>query len=243
VQAYWIHKWGNVIVNYIWEAALHADKERIPREKLKFRPVDNGSPYMEIVRENINEKMLGVPLVEVNPLYRFAHIFSELFSKNLKGYEQTREKFFEVSMQYMVQLDLRQGMDKQEYRLCFLLEDILNGVFGVEAAQAIRWFEKENLRQLLRFILDLYECGSSIYLFRKVMRYLYPDSIVYVNNEDTRQLLIYVGRKETETEQKKLAFLQGMFLPIYYEVFLFWEHHFGIIDVEETMELDNMVLF
>lgn len=34
-----------------------------------------------------------------------------------------------------------------------------------------------------------------------------------------------------------------MFLPIYYHVFIFWEHHFGIIDVEETMELDHMVLF
>ena len=198
---------------------------------------------MEIVRENINQKKLEEPLVEVNPLYRFAYIFSEMFSKNLEGYEQTREKFFEIAMQYMVQLDLRQGMDKQEYRLCFLLEDILNGVYGVEAAQAIRWFEKEKLRQLLRLVLDLYECGSSIYLFRKVMRYLYPDSLVYANNEDARQLLIYVGKKETEAEQKKLAFLQGTFLPINYEVFLFWEHHFGIIDVEETMELDNMVLF
>ena len=230
-------------MNYIWEAVLHADEERIPREKLRFKPTDNGSPYMEIVRENINQKKLEEPLVEVNPLYRFAYIFSEMFSKNLEGYEQTREKFFEIAMQYMVQLDLRQGMDKQEYRLCFLLEDILNGVYGVEAAQAIRWFEKEKLRQLLRLVLDLYECGSSIYLFRKVMRYLYPDSLVYANNEDARQLLIYVGKKETEAEQKKLAFLQGTFLPINYEVFLFWEHHFGIIDVEETMELDNMVLF
>lgn len=230
-------------MNYIWEAVLHADEERIPREELRFKPSDNGSPYMEIVRENINQKKLEEPLVEVNPLYRFAYIFSEMFSKNLEGYEQTREKFFEIAMQYMVQLDLRQGMDKQEYRLCFLLEDILNGVYGVEAAQAIRWFEKEKLRQLLRFVLDLYECGSSIYHFRKVMRYLYPDSLVYANNEDARQLLIYVGKKETEAEQKKLAFLQGTFLPINYEVFLFWEHHFGIIDVEETMELDNMVLF
>ena len=146
-------------------------------------------------------------------------------------------------MQYMVQLDLRQGLDKQEYDLCFLIKDILQGVFGKDAAFIIRSFEKEKLRQLLRLILKLYQCGSSVYLFREVMRYLYPDSLVYASNEDVRQILIYVGRKETETEQKKLEFLQGMFLPIYYHVFIFWEHHFGIIDVEETMELDHMVLF
>ena len=230
-------------MNYIWEAALRADKEKIPREKLEFYPVDDGSPYTEIVKENINEKMLEKPLVEVNPLYRFSSVFSEMFSKNIDGYEQARNKFFNIAMQYVVQLDLRQGMDKQEYRLCFLLRDILREVYGKDAAQAVCCFEKEKLRQLLRSVLKLYECGSSLYLFREIMRYLYPDSLVYVNSEDVHQLLIYVGRKKTETEQKKLVFLQGTFLPIYYEVFVFWEMHFGIIDVEETMELDNMVLF
>ena len=230
-------------MNYVWEAALQADAERIPREKIRYVPVDNGSPYTEIVRELINEKSLGEPEVLINPLYRFADVCSDIFSKNLEGFEQTREIFFRVLMQYMVQLDLRQGLDKQEYDLCFLIKDILQGVFGYDAAFIIRSFEKEKLRQLLRLILKLYQCGSSVYLFREVMRYLYPDSLVYASNEDVRQILIYVGRKETETEQKKLEFLQGMFLPIYYHVFIFWEHHFGIIDVEETMELDHMVLF
>lgn len=232
-----------IIMNYVWEAALLADKEKIPREKLKFLPVDNGSPYTEIIREMLNEKTLDDSLIEVNPLYRFAEVFSDIFSKNLEGYEQTREKLFQIFMQYMVQLDLRQGMDKQEYDLCFLVKDILHGVYGSDAAQAIRYFEKEKLRQLLRFILKLYQCGSSLCLFREVMRYLYPNSLVYANNEKVRQLLIYVGRVKTETEQKKIEFLKGAFLPIYYQVFVFWERHFGIIDVEETMELDNMVLF
>lgn len=230
-------------MNYAWEAALQADKEGIPREKIRYVPVDHGSPYTEIVREIMNETILGDSIVEMNPLYRFAGVFSEIFFRDLSGYEQTRELIFRVFMQYMVRLDLRQGLDKQEYDLCFLVRDILQGVFGQDAAEAIRFFEKEKLRQLLRLILKLYQCGSSVYLFKEVMRYLYPDSFVYACNEDVRQILIYVGRKETETERKKLAFLEGVFLPIYYHVFVFWEYHFGIIDVEETMELDHMVLF
>lgn len=143
----------------------------------------------------------------------------------------------------MVQLDLRQGMSRQEYMLSFLLKDILRGVCGSEAAEAVRYFPKEKLRQLLRLILKLYHCGSSIYLFKEVMRYLYPDSLVYASNEEVRELLIYIGTKETEEERKKLEFLQGIFLPVNYRVFLFWEHHFGIIDIDETMEPDEMVLF
>lgn len=107
----------------------------------------------------------------------------------------------------------------------------------------MRGFEKRKLHQLLRLILKLYRCGSSISLFREVMRCLYPDSLVYAGNEAVCQVLIYVGVKEEKEEQNRLKFLQDMFLPLNYEVFLFWEHHFGIIDVKETMELDEMVLF
>ncbi len=52
-----------------------------------------------------------------------------------------------------------------------------------------------------------------------------------------------MGVREEKEEQNRLKFLQDMFLPLNCEVFLFWEHHFGIIDVKETMELDEMVLF
>jgi len=230
-------------MNYVWEAVLLADREKIPREKLQFVPVDDGSPYAEVVREILNANTLDDTIVEINPLYRFAGVFADVFDRNVEGYEQTRELLFRVFMQYMVQLDLRQGLSRQEYAIGFLLKDILHGVCGSDAAQAIGYFEKEKLRQLLRLILKLYQCGSSLYLFKEVMRYLYPDSLVYASNDEVRQLLIYIGVKETQEERTKIEFLQGMFLPINYQVFLFWEYHFGIIDVEETLELDNMVLF
>lgn len=230
-------------MNYTWEAALAADKNQIPREKLHFQPVRHGSPYTEIVFDNINTDRLEEQTVEVNPLYRFAEEFSEVFDINLNGLAETRELLFDAAMHYMIQLDLRQGLDKQEYALRFILKDILNGACGSEAAKAVTYFEKQKLRRLLRLILKLYRCGSSAYLFREVMRCQYPDSIVYVSNEAVRQILIYAGRKETAEERRKLDFLISMFLPVESEVFIFWENHFGIIDVDETMVLDEMVLF
>lgn len=230
-------------MNYVWEAALAADREGILREEIRFIPAADGSPYTEIVREMMNERGLGGTSVEVNPLYRFAEIFSPVFDRNLEGYRQTREALFRIFMQYMVQLDLRQGLSRQEYAIGFLLKDFLEGAYGNEAAERIFTFRREQLRQLLRFILKLYQCGSSVCLFREVMRFLYPGSLVYSSNDKPGEILIYIGAEETAEEQGKLKFLQGMFLPVHYKVFLFWKYHFGIIDVEETMELDRMVLF
>lgn len=230
-------------MNYIWEAALAADRAGTEREAVRFISVRNGSPYAEVVLENINSLELERQEVEVNPLYRFSREFSGVFDINNEGYQKARELFFDVAMHYMVQLDLRQGLSKQEYALRFLLKDLLEGVCGSQAASVIKGFEKEKTRRLLRLILKLYQCGSSIYLFREVMRCMYPDSMVYASNEAVRQVLIYVGAKETEVERERLEFLRGMFLPVNFEVFLFWEHHFGIIDVEETMRLDEIILF
>lgn len=230
-------------MNYIWEAALAADEAGLKREEIRFVPVKYGSPYIEVVLENINSRGLEHKKVEVNPLYRFAKEFSAVFDVNVKDYEKTRELFFDAVMHYMVQLDLRQGLSKQEYALRFLIKDLRGGVCGSQAARVIESFDKTNTRQLLRLILKLYHCGSSIYLFKEVMRCMYPDSLVYASNEAVRQVLVYVGVKETKEERERLNFLKDMFLPINYQVFLFWEHHFGIIDVDETMELDDMVLF
>ena len=230
-------------MNYAWEAALAADQAGILREEIRYVSVNNGSPYTEIAMGTINSQDLEQKTVEMNPLYRFSKEFSVLFDRNLAGYEKGREIFFDVVMQYFVQLDLRQGMSKQEYALRFFLKDLLEGVCGNQAAKVIERYEKENIRRLLRLVLKLYQCGSSIYLFREVMKCMYPDSLVYASNEAVRQVLVYIGATETERERERLEFLEDMFLPVNYQVYLFWEHHFGIIDVDETMEMDKIVLF
>lgn len=229
-------------MNYAWEAALAADNLTIPREQLRYIPVSTGSPYAEIVLELLNSREVERGRVEINPLYRFAREFADVFDVNLDGYEKTRGIFFDVFMQYMVQLDLRQGLSKQEYALRFLLKDLLGGVCGSQAARVIKCFERDKLRRLLRLILKLYQCGSSVYLFKEVMKCMYPQSFVYANNEAVHQVLVYIGMEEDIVERERVEFLRDMFLPINYEVLLFWEHHFGIIDVEETMKPDELVL-
>ncbi len=229
-------------MNYAWEAVLAADRLGIPREEIRYVPVGNGSPYTEIVQEMVNGQGVGEKNVEINPLYRFSREFSRMFDINLEGYGQTREIFFDCCMHCLAEQDLRQGLSKQEYALRFLLQDFLNGVWGKEAKQAVCQFERGKLRQLLRLILKLYQCGNSRYLFREVMRAVYPGSLVYVSNEAIHQVLVYLGRKPDEREQKRMKFLQDMFLPVSDELYLFWENHFGIMDVEETMVLDKMVL-
>ena len=167
----------------------------------------------------------------------------ELFDINLHKYKDMREYFFDIFMQYMIQLDLRQGYSKKEYYYKFILKEILNKLYSNQNIEAIKCFNKEEVYLIFCFAIRLYNCGSSVFLFKQIMRMLYKKSIVYASNDYVDEYLIYIGKKETEEEIKKINFIVGMFLPINFKIHLFWENHFGIIDVEETMKIDEIALF
>ena len=230
-------------MNLAWEAALRADKSGIDREELRYVPTQNGSPYTEVALEYLNENQIEQSVVEINPLNRFAKIYSKIFDINLKEYQKSRDVFFDIYIHYIVQLDLRQGLSRKEYQLRYILKELLEDVCQINSETVIRQIEKEKLPLILRMVWKLYRCGSSIALFREAMRLLYPYSIIYENKEEANYLLIYIGEKEGRKNRERFAFLQAVFLPINVQVYLFWERHFGIIGIDETMVLDEMVLF
>ena len=233
-------------MNYAWEAALAADGSGLLREELRFVPECGGSPYTEIVQENLNGQGIENPEIKLNPLYRFAREFSAVFDANREGFENTREIFFDSFIHYIVQADLRQGMSKQEYAMNGFLRDFAEGVCGSQAADAIRQLRqlgKEKLNSILRLVVKLYQCGSSVYLFNEAVMCIYPKAFIYIHNEGEVEVLVYLGMKESEEEEKRLEFLQGIFLPVNVLMRLFWEHHFGIIGIDETMVMGDMVVF
>ena len=108
-------------MNYAWEAALAADRCKVAREDVRYVPVRNGSPYTEIAQESLNNRDIDEGWVEINPLYRFSKEFSAMFDMDLEAYGKARALFFDVFMQYLIQIDLRQSLSRQEYALRFLL--------------------------------------------------------------------------------------------------------------------------
>jgi hypothetical protein len=89
----------------------------------------------------------------------------------------------------------------------------------------------------------MYRVGASIGLLSKLLRALYPRSIAYLDIREKRELLIYIGERKTEQLESQLNLICDMFVPLDYEVVLFWEMHFGLIGVEETMEIGQIMMY
>lgn len=230
-------------MNFVWEAALCADRSGIDREDIRYTPTQAGSPYLEVMLENLNDCLLTQPIIEVNPLYRFSTVFSEMFDINLSECKELREIFFDIYMQYMVQLDLRQRLSRKEYQIKYILKDFLSNVCQIDSRSVVLQMARGEVSQLMRLVWKLYRCGSGVQMFQEAMRILYPSSIIYENRGNTKQLLVYIGEKENEEGKMRMEYLQAVFLPINIQVCMFWDHHFGIIGIDETMIINEVVLF
>ncbi len=229
-------------MNYVWEVLLAARDTEIGEEGLRFYPERESSPYVEVSFAEINTVALEKAEVGVNPLYRFSNIFSEIFSPDMYAYETVRRFFLDILMHYMARTDLLSGMHRQEYYLWFLQEDLLGKVYGEQAAEAFSLFDRKEQKRIAAALFSLYRSGHGKALFRELMTALYENAIVYEGRDRAEALYLYVGKRETEEERKRVGFLTDTFLPVNEEVQVFYDSHFGILDLEETMILDRIMM-
>ncbi len=230
-------------MNYAWEVVLQAEKDNRDRDELCFVEAKDPSPYIEVSLTDLNMEVLEENKIEINPLYRFQDLFGTLFNRNVEGMDKSREIFFDVCMHYITQLDLREGISKEDYYCSLFTEELRKGSYGKKAERRFALFKKLEQKGIMRALLQLFRTGNYLEEFRKVVMRIYPYAILYENNEGAQELLVYLGVKETYEEREKAAFLIDMFLPLQETVHIFYEHHFGIIDVDETMIMDEMIIF
>ncbi len=230
-------------MNYLWEILLQAKAQGIAEEDIRFRQARSYSPYIELAEECLNIKKLEEPcLVEINPNYRFQKVFQELFHPDVTDYPALRKGLFQLLIHQIGENDIRAGMTREEYYKKMLGRAFADGDYGVEKKEAYTLFQGNEREILLEGLLTLYREGDSIELFRRVMTALIPRCIVYGSNDNPYEILIYVGRRQTEMLEKKVQFVIAHFLNIRYQPELYYEYHFGIIGMEETMQVGEIAI-
>lgn len=230
-------------MNYIWEMLLKADKQNIKREDVKFVHAKMSSPYMEISLNDLNLTSLPEDnVIEVNEYYRFYEIFKDLFNINIEESQELREVLLDVLLHYLGELDLKMGLCKTEFYKKFLFKDILNSVFGEKLAKDILCFEKEELDVLLNGVITIYRAGISLQLFKEVLRKIFVNSVIYISKEKPKNVYIYLDEYQEKKLETKINVIVETFLPINMKPLIFWDKHFGIIGLENTMKINEIVM-
>lgn len=230
-------------MTYIWEVLLKADEQGFPRENIRFIQTQTPAPYMEVAYEELNRNYLDMAPVEINAYYRFSSIFDHVLEGELDDYPEFRDTLYDILMHYVAEINMREGLCKKEYHGLFLKADVREERFGKKYREVFHTFPRKLVRFVIESMVKLYEIGPSVSLARTVLRQLYPRSIIYLDSVVRRELLVYIGRRETPELRRQVDFLIDMFVPFDYIIHLFWDMHFGILGVDETLDLDDFMIY
>lgn len=131
---------------------------------------------------------------------------------------------------------------REDYHKRLLAKEILDGNFGEIAGNVFRSMSSKEQEILLGGWLNSFRTGSVLPVFLDMVHGLVADSIVYHNNAYPDEILIYTGWKRERNLEQRIRFLIDTFLDIRYRVEIFYEYHFGIIGVEETMRIGEIAI-
>lgn len=235
-------------MNFMWDIALRAYEQGIEEQELFFAQAEEYSPFFEQAFPCINEKNVSEHVIELNLLYRFADIFQELLAPESMGlaegeYAQFCKYFTDAVLHAILYTDLRHGVTRREIYIHKILEELRDGTFWRGMAADFGMIDGPRQGRFAALALSQMETGSSLRIFRKGVLILHPDAMLYQIKKEPKKLLLYIRAPKTQEREHRLCFVQDMFLPVGFEVRVFWKYHFGIIGAAETMKLDEMALY
>lgn len=229
-------------MNYIWDIIVNFRQNGRKEKDVKFLEAKSYSPYMELSDPSINFDKVE-ETIEVNPYYRFYEIFKDLFNVNFEEDVELRDTFFDIVIHFLADIDTLQGMTKREFYIRFVLEDFEKGVLGARIKDSFDIFNYREKIIIVENLIKLYKTGQALYLLKNTVRSIFKNSTIYANYEAKDQLLFYIPYKRSETNEAKMALIEEFFLPIKFKTEVFWEEHFGVIEVYETMKIDSIALY
>ena len=61
--------------------------------------------------------------------------------------------------------------------------------------------------------------------------------------EEQEQIVLYINEEKTKENKKKERLIEELFLPLGLNSRVFYKRHFGLMGVEETMKIGEMVIY
>ncbi len=235
-------------MNFLWDIVLKAQEQGMKEETLFFRQAKEYSPFFEQSFACMNEKEVASDTIELNLLYRFADIFQDLLSPDSMGldedeYKDFRDYFVDAVLHSILFTDLRQGLSKRELYIRKILEELRNGVFWTGTVEPFGKLEYQKQNRLAVLLLSQMETGTSLFIFRRAVGIFFPEALLYQIKKEPKKLLLYLKDRKTDEGEGSVRLAKDLFLPLGFELQVFWRYHFGIIGIDDTMILDEIALY
>ncbi len=210
------------------------------KENIRFRQAINYSPYSEFAGDWMEEQG-EITRMSINSFYRYDSIMQPLFG-NKEVDKRWQEWLFDLYMHYLTELEYRTGTTRQELEMRELATDLQKGIYGVSVREGYKELTEEEQYYIVHTLYRQRITRESVEKCADVLVTVLEDGILYKNREREKQLLLYLNKKENDKDVKKIGLICELFLPLGYDLRVFWENHFAVIGEKQTMTVDGIEL-
>ena len=239
-------KINNENFQYIW--SLLVSNNGFENEKIKFIKSSVISPYFELNLENINDIAVGKSdeeyLIETNPFFRFDDIFSFLLMPDSDGNnEKLKESLLNIVLHILGNFDLYEGQTKKDFYCKEIVRNMESGSCGEKLKNSFSFLNMKEKLYIAEVFLEYNEGRNQIRCLKKIVKKFFPESIVYDNKYSDENIVIYLGHKKDAKTREIKGIINELFIPLGLKPKYFYEHHFGVLGIEETLMIDSMAVY
>lgn len=215
-------------MEYLWQQYDKNNKYVIAQNLL--------SPYSEV------QGMVD-GYIEVNPLFRFEKIFRSLFSNNDSILDINLKKEIEnILIHYLTDLDFYYGMHKFVLEEEQIEKEIEKVFYGEKIKNIYTNLSKKEQMIILSLLNYKNKIDNKKSLFCEAVSKIFPKAILYFYKEK-RKFLLYIAENDIKENINKMLLIEDLFLDSICSLEVFWNKHFGIIGENNTMSINNIVIY
>jgi len=158
-------------------------------------------------------------------------------------YPEIVDTILDITVHHLAQIDVHMGMNKREYHVNFLINDMERGYYGSHIQKNMSIFVRDELVIIANNLLNLYASGEEIHLLKDSVRRIFKGAYVFSNTEERYEIVFFLKTKKTPEKENKMALLEYLFLPFRFTREIYWERIFGVIGTPELMVVGEIMQY
>lgn len=193
--------------------------------------------------KNLTEENVPKKESKTNSFRRKNNIVKEE-KENISVLRNFKKNIENNVINYLRELDFVSGTTVIDVICEKISEDIKKGVLGIDLKKYFLFLSREEQEYIALLIynekINNVNCMKN---FKLGIKYFFIDSLIYRQKSEKNKIIVYINKPKNKVNVAKIKTLELLFLEFEMKLKVFWENHFGVVNVGETVKIDEIAVF
>ena len=163
---------------------------------------------------------------------------------NISVLKKFKKNIENNAINYLQELDFVSGTTVIDVICEKISEDIKKETLGINLKRHFSILNREEQGYVALLIYNEKINGvNCMKNFKLGIKYFFLDSLIYRQKSKKNKIIVYINKPKNKVNVAKIKTLELLFLEFGMELKVFWKNHFGVVNVDETVKIDEIAVF